>query len=317
MVEGILIGALVAALAAAGYFFLRYSLLRRSLRDADCELSEIVEDLGENRIVKLAAPDRDLEALLGTVNRALARIRSEAVRYARREADLKSQIERISHDLRTPLTSILGYLALVDERGLSEETRESLAIVRRKADSLQRLIGQFYELSCVRGEDYLLDLGEVEVGRLVKESIAGQYRLLSETGLDVSVSVPPDAVIAWANDAAVERVVANLVHNAGRYAKTTFEVRVFEDSDKGIVLLSFANDVESLDEGDVSRLFEPFYMVDGSRTQESSGLGLTIARHLVERMGGTLTAQTEVRDGAQWLRFEVALALAASTGVKE
>lgn len=309
MVEGILIGALVAALAAAGYFFLRYSLLRRSLRDADRELSEIVEDLGENRIVKLAAPDRDLEALLGTVNRALARIRSEAVRYARREADLKSQIERISHDLRTPLTSILGYLALVDERGLSEETRESLAIVRRKADSLQRLIGQFYELSCVRGE--------VEVGRLVKESIAGQYRLLSETGLDVSVSVPPDAVIAWANDAAVERVVANLVHNAGRYAKTTFEVRVFGDSDEGIVLLSFANDVESLDEGDVSRLFEPFYMVDGSRTQESSGLGLTIAQHLVERMGGTLTAQTEVRDGAQWLRFEVALALAASTGVKE
>lgn len=299
--------ALVSTLAVAGYFCLRYFLLKRSLRNADRELREIVGELGENRIVKLAAPDRDLEAFLGTVNQALAHIRSEAVRYARQEAELRSQVERISHDLRTPLTSILGYLALVDESGLDEETRDSLATVRRKADSLQRLIAQFYDLSCVRGEDYRLDSGEVEVGRLVREAVAGQYRLLSEAGLEVDVAIPAHAVIAWANGAAVERVVANLLHNAGRYAKTAFEVRVSERANEGGVLLAFANDTDSLDEGEVARLFEPFYTVDGSRTQESSGLGLTIARHLVESMGGTLTAQTEVRDGTRWLRFEAVL----------
>ena len=255
----------------------------------------------------MAAPDRDLEAFLGTVNQALARIRGEAVRYARQEAELKLQVERISHDLRTPLTSILGYLALVDEGSLDGETRDSLATVRRKADSLQRLIAQFYDLSCVRGEDYRLDVGEVEVGRLVREAVAGQYRLLSEAGLRVDVVIPAHAVFALANEAAVERVVANLLTNAGRYARTAFEVTVSENADESGVSLVFANDTRTLDESEVVRLFEPFYTVDGSRTQESSGLGLTIARHLVERMGGTLTAQTEVRGGTQWLKFEVVL----------
>lgn len=307
MAEAPLIVVLVLALVAAGYFCLRYFLLKRSLRNADRELREITEDLGENRIVKLAAPDRDLEAFLGTVNQALAHIRGEAVRYARQEAELKSQVERISHDLRTPLTSILGYLALVDEGGLDGETRDSLATVRRKADSLQRLIAQFYDLSCVRSEDYRLDVGEVEVGRLVRESVAGQYRLLSEAGLEVDVGIPSHAVFALANEAAVERVLANLLTNAGRYAKTAFEVTVSENADESGVSLVFANDTGTLDESEVVRLFEPFYTVDGSRTQESSGLGLTIARHLVERMGGTLTAQTEVRGGTQWLKFEVVL----------
>ena len=125
--------AAVLALAVATWFAVRYLLLRRSLRQVDRELREIVGHLEDNRIVKLPRPDADLEALLGTVNRALEGIRRQAVAYSRREVELKAQIERISHDLRTPLTSICGYLALVDEGALDAETRESLVVVRRKA----------------------------------------------------------------------------------------------------------------------------------------------------------------------------------------
>lgn len=307
MAEVPLIVALVLAVAAAGYFCLSAALLKRSLRKADRELAEIVENLGENRIVKLAAPDGDLEALLSTVNRALEGIRGEAVRYAQQEADLKSQVERISHDLRTPLTSILGYLALVDEAGLDGEARESLAIVRRKADSMQNLVAQFYELSCVRSEEYRLDVSTVEAGRMVREAVSGQYRLLSEAGLDVGVSIPNHGVYAWANEAALERVIANLLHNAGRYAKTRFEVAVSEDEDEGRVLLVFANDADSLDEADVARLFEPFFTVDDARTQGGSGLGLSIAQHLVEHMGGSIVARLDERDGTPWLSFAVSL----------
>ena len=297
----------VLALAAAGYFCLRYLLLKRSLRQADRELREIVVDLGENRILKLASPDRDLEVFLETINQTLGSIRNEAVRYARQEAELKSQVERISHDLRTPLTSILGYLALVDEDGLDDETRESLAIVRRKAGSLQRLIVQFYDLSCARDEEFPLELEEIELGRLVREALAGQYRLLSESGLQVGVTIPDHAICAQGNEEATERVVANLLHNAGSYAKTSFELSVSDAAKEGNVVLTFANDVDALDEEEVSSLFEPFYTVDGSRTHESSGLGLTIARHLVERMGGAMTVHSETRDDIPWLRFEVVL----------
>ena len=120
----IVLGVLLAvALAAAAFLAARYALLKRSLRQADRELGEIVGHLEDNRIVRLPAPDADLEALLGTVNRALAGIRAQAAACARHEAELKAQVEHVSHDLRTPLTSIRGYLALVDDAALDAEAR--------------------------------------------------------------------------------------------------------------------------------------------------------------------------------------------------
>lgn len=321
---------LAAALAAAAFFAVRYFLLKRSLRRVDRELGEIVEHIGDNRIVRLPQPDPDLEALLSTVNHALEGIRYEAVRYARRETELKEQIEQISHDLRTPLTSIVGYLALLDDAALDAETRASLETVRRKADALQRLVGQFYELSRVRGESFSLEVEAVDVGRTLRESVASRYRLLAARGLDVRPRIPEHPVCVSANADALERVFDNLLHNAGKYAKTALEVSVAEMSAEGgardgiasasstpaagalaagarRVVVVLANDTDALDEDTVARLFQPFYMVDEARTQESSGLGLAIARHLLERMGGRIEARLEDRAGVTWLRFEIML----------
>lgn len=333
--------ALVAALSAGAWFAARYFLLKRSLRQADRELGEIVGHLEDNRIVRLPAPDADLEALLGTVNRALAGIRGQAVAYARHEAELKAQIEHVSHDLRTPLTSIRGYLALVDDAALDADAREALGTVRRKAASLERLVARFYELSRLQGEDAPLELGPVDVGRMLRESVAEQYRLLSERGLDVRLDVPEHAVMACANGEAVERVLENLLHNAGKYARTTLEVSVAgEGPDRvagggspedaggaepavhgrfgspagaeaagaiGRVAVEFANDAEGLSEGDLSRLFQPFFMADASRAQEGSGLGLAIARHLLEHMGGSIEASLAQRGGTCWLVLHIEL----------
>ena len=304
--------ALLLALSTAAWFGVRCFALKRSLRRADRELRDIVEHLEDNRIVKMPCPDRDLEAFLRTVNCALDGIRRQSVLYARRETQLKEQIERISHDLRTPLTSIQGYLALVDAGPLSEEDRAALATVERKAESLQCLIAQFYELSRVRGEGFSLELAKVDAARLLRESIAGQYRLLEGRGTSVRASIPDGPLFARANVDAVERVFANLVHNAGKYAATCFVVDAAYEREGsapcgGGVTVSFANDAEGIDERQVARLFEPFYTVDSARSRESSGLGLSIGRHLMERMGGALDARVEARGASTWIVFEVKL----------
>lgn len=309
----IVLGVLLAvALAAAAFLAARYALLKRSLRQADRELGEIVGHLEDNRIVRLPAPDADLEALLGTVNRALAGIRAQAAACARHEAELKAQVEHVSHDLRTPLTSIRGYLALVDDAALDAEAREALGTVRRKAASLERLVAQFYELSRLQGDDVPLELGPVDVGRMLRESVAEQYRLLADRGLDVRLDVPEHAVLARANGEAVERVLANLLHNAGKYAKTALEVSMTGEGAGaagagGRVAVEFSNDAEGLSESALSRLFQPFFMADASRAQEGSGLGLAIARHLLERMGGSIEASLERREGACWLVLRIEL----------
>ena len=286
----------VLALGSAVFFAVRCALLKRSLRRANGELAEIVRGLEDNRIVKLPQPDKDLEALLGTVNHALAAVREQGVAYARHEAELKAQVESISHDLRTPLTAIVGYLALLDEEGMDADTRASLATVRRKADALQRLIAQFYELSQARNEDAPLACEPVEAGRLVRESVAGRYRLFEERGLEVRLRVPDRPVRVRGDEGALERVVENLVHNAGKYARSTFDVEVGE-SVGGRVTVTFANDVDAAFSCEVDRLFEPFYTADAARSGERSGLGLAIARSLVGQMGGTLAACLEQREG--------------------
>ncbi len=297
------------ALAASGWFGVRLLLLKRSIRRADQELRAIASCLEENRIVKLPHPDRDLEVLLGSINMALDGIRQQSISYQRREAQFKEQIESISHDLRTPLTSILGYLALVDDGSLDAETRESLATVSRKAVTLQRLIGQFYELSRLQSDDFTLKLQSVDVGRMVRESVASRYRLLSDKGLDVLLHAPEVPVLAHADADALERVLENLLHNVEKYAESQLEISVEAISflEAPHVRIMLANNVEHLAESNVERLFEPFYAADAARTQESSGLGLAIARQLVERMGGTIEAHLETRGEASWLVFQITL----------
>lgn len=298
---------LATAVGAAAFFAARYLLLRRSLRQVDRELGEIVEHLEDNRIVHLPCPNAELEALLGTVNRALASIRQQAVAHERRQSQLKTQVESISHDLRTPLTAIVGYLALVDEGDLDADTRASLDTVRRKADALQRLVAQFYELSQLHGEDVRLERQRVDVRRMLRESVAGQYRLLTERGLDVRTSVPEHPMWVQADANGLERLIENLVHNAGKYARSAFATTLAAGPEEGRVTVTFENDVDGFAPLDVERLFEPFYIADAARTSESSGLGLVIARSLAERMGGALEAKLEDRDGVQWLCFELVL----------
>lgn len=302
----VLAGLFAMALAAATWFAARWLLLKCALRRVDRELGEIVENLEDNRIVKLPHPDADLEVLLGTVNRALAGIREQSVVYARREAQLKSQVEHMSHDLRTPLTSMVGYLALIDEGPLDEEARTSLRIVRRKADALQRLIAQFYELAQARDEAVRLESSVVDAGRMLREAAAGRYQLLSERGLDVRLAVPERPIWVRANGPALERVVENLLDNMGKYAATTCEIEATPDAE-GHVRLVFSNDVRESANIEVDRLFEPFYTADAARSSESSGLGLAIAHSLVERMGGALNAQLDEREGTPWLHFQVEL----------
>ena len=273
------------------YFFTRLYLLKKSMKNATEQLREVNEKLEENRMIRLLVPNREMEELLSEINHSLQEIRQERVRFIRQDREFKQQIENISHDLRTPLTSMLGYLKIMDTSNLNVEEREDLGTVIRKAERLQELIHQFYDFSRLTAQDYPLDLESIDVIKILREVIADSYTELSAKQLDVMVQLPETEVTILGNKDALKRVFQNLLQNAGRYAVSTLVVSVVEMEKQ--VSICFKNDTKNITEQEVEKIFERFYTVDKARSNGSTGLGLTIAKEFMEKMGGSIEAGVE------------------------
>lgn len=291
-----------AAVMAAVYFAARSFLLKRSLRRASVELREIAQSLEENRVLKLETADRDLEEFFAEINRTLSEIRREKNEFSRREQEFKKQIENISHDLRTPLTSILGYLKLMDMESVPEEERENLDTVRRKAEALSRLIGQFYDYSRVTSGDYQPELEEMDLCRLLRETVLDSWKEIEEKHFEFAFHISERPVMIRGNRNGVERIIRNLLQNAERYAEYCLEISLKEEN--GRVLITFENDVSDFTQEDVEQLFRRFYVKDPSRNSQGTGLGLTIAKTLAEKTGGSMRAELidedRLRFTAEW-----------------
>lgn len=271
------------------YFAVRLLVLKRSIKAAGQQLKEINEGLEENREIKLSAPDKELEKLLVEMNYTLKEIRQKKIAYARQESEFKQQIENISHDLRTPLTSMLGYLKLMDGSGLEEEEQEDLQRVLRRGEQLQELISQFYDYSRVTAQDFPLELEPVEITRLLREGLADAYGDLSKKQLEVTAELPEQPVYVSGNSQALKRVIQNLLQNSVKYAVVFLHVSVRQEEDR--VEVCFLNAVEGMTKQEAGRLFERFYTLDSSRGNGSAGLGLTIAKEFMEKMGGSIRAE--------------------------
>lgn len=284
--------ALIITTFAAILYMVRFYRLRANLRREAKELEEIGQNPEENRILHISFPDKEAESFLEAVNAYILVTRKEKITYRNRERELRAQIENISHDLRTPLTAIIGYLELLDVSGMDEENLEMVKNISGKARSLQRLIGNFYDLSRLELNDYRLQPERLDVSRFTREIALTFYQQFEERGLAVQLTdISAEAMFICADTGAMERIFSNMFQNALRYAKSYFCLRVFRDGGK--ICLSFENDTDALRAEDVEHLFERFYMTQKSRTTEGSGLGLTISKLLVEAMGGSAEASLE------------------------
>lgn len=290
----------------AFYFACRLFWLRRSLRQAARSLKDISADLKENRVLKLPLPEQDLEYLLKAINENLQSIRLERLNYAKWEQELKEQVENISHDLRTPLTAIQGYLKMLDTSNMSEINLEYLNIAIRKSGTLQDLIAQFYDLSRITSSEFLLELEPLDAARILKETCLDHYALLEKEHLQFHMEVPETPVFLRGNAGALTRIFSNLLQNAVRYALHQLNICLKANAAAHTVQLHFSNDIDPLPRrSDPERLFDRFYMQEQSRGHGGTGLGLTISKFLTEYMNGTVTAEYTEKDAVTY--FEITL----------
>lgn len=273
-------------LLAGGYFTFRYFLIKHALRETRRELLETQKDLSQNQILHLTMPDQDLEKLLYAINCMLEELRRERQNYAKREKQFQQLIQQISHDLRTPLTVILGYLKFLKQADDSEAA-EILEIIERKSYTMEHLVSQLYDFSRLSSHDYKVNLQQVDVCRILREALSDNYHILIQSQLALEHTLPKHPVSALGDPHGLDRIFANLFQNAGRYGTGFLKISL-EERPKNICI-RFTNGSKTLTPEDVPHLFERFYMQDSARTHSGTGLGLTIAKSLAEAMNGSLT----------------------------
>lgn len=291
---------LLITASAGGYFAFQYFSLLFAFKRIVRELDDIQKDLSQNQLLHSPIPNRHLKRLLAAFNASLESIQAERQKYEKREKVFQQQIANISHDLRTPLTVILGYLKLLKKEELptpSAGTKsegsvlETLNIIEQKATVMSHLVSQFYDFSRLDAGEYKLSLEKIDLCRILKESLMGNSEILEQANLSLDIDLPAHPVWAAGDVSALERIFLNLFQNAGRYASTCLRIAIEERDSE--VLVTFANDTTLLSKSDIPRLFDRFYMQDSARNQGGTGLGLTVARSLAQKMGARLEVRCE------------------------
>lgn len=268
-----------AALALLG----RMLALRYSLREIESQLAEILA-LDTNALITVSSRDKTARRLAAALNRELRALRAERLRLQNGDAELKTAITNLSHDLRTPLTAINGYLDLLKgECDLPTITRY-LDIIRERTDAMRSLTEELFRYSVVTSAENKLHPAPLSLNDELAQSLAAFYGVLTEKGITPQISMPDTPVARTLDAEALRRVFGNILANAAKYSAGDLSVTLTDDGE-----VTFANHAAGLTAVDAQRLFERFYTVEAAR--HSTGLGLAIAKHLTESMGGKISAE--------------------------
>lgn len=282
MLPWLLCAALFVAVLALS---LRLYLLQASLDDIGRQLGERLETDTNNPIF-LATRNVHARRLAADLNVQLRDLRRARRRFEEGDRAVKEAVTNISHDLRTPLTAICGYLELLEGETLPPEPRRCLTLIGGRVEAMRRMTEELFSCS-VAVSDRARPVPEtVDLNGAVEEAVAGFYAALTARRIVPEVNLPAARVTRRLDRGMLGRILENLLSNALKYSGGDLSVTLSEAGE-----LVFSNSAPGLDGVGTAQLFDRFFTVETGR--RSTGLGLSIAKGLAEELGGTLTARYE------------------------
>ncbi len=262
---------------------LKIHMLKKAAKEIEDAFADRLETDTNTRI-DISSGDRSMRRLADAVNRELGKLRAERLQFQQGDTELKQAVTNISHDLRTPLTAICGYLDLLEEEEKPENVERYVAIIRNRSDMLIRLTEELFRYSIIHSREKELAREPVVINHVLEQSVAAYYTAFRERNIIPRIQMPEEKVIRMLDRSALSRVCSNLIHNAIKYSDGDLRVELTPGGK-----VKFSNRCRALTGVEVGKLFDRFYTVEAAR--KSTGLGLSIARALCERMGGELVAE--------------------------
>ena len=279
----------ILVIIALGYVLTRLYFLQKEIKRATRQLSDLNKDITDKK-VDIRFFDRDIEKLAKEINNQIDLTKKAKAEKSLTENELKQAISYISHDIRTPMTSILGYMQLLESDEITPEIRKEYTnIVKNSAGRLKVLLEDFFELSIIAQANYPVKIEVIKLNHLIVEVLVAFYEEFNKGNIEPTITIPDHDIIITADPSAVKRVIENLVVNAIRHSSehVTIQLEKLNTS----ILLTISNSVTQLSEQDLHHMFDRFYKADQTRIGKGTGLGLPIAKSLMGKMNGNLTAE--------------------------
>ena len=273
---------------SAGFFLTAAGLLIK-IRMMQKSADEIRKIFGEclledtNMQITVSSGDRHIRRLAADINRELKLLRAQRRRYQQGDRELKEAVTNISHDLRTPLTAISGYLELLEEEEKSEAVKRYLFCIKNRTEAMKDLTEELFCYTIVRSEEPKKK-EKTDISSVLEESLLSFYGAMVSKGIVPEIQVPDKKIIRNVNKASLVRVFGNIISNMIKYSEGEMKVKLLENGE-----MHFSNKAPKLQAVQVEKLFDRFFTVEDARI--STGLGLSIVKTLTEEMGGSIRAE--------------------------
>ncbi|RJX38894.1 sensor histidine kinase [Paenibacillus pinisoli] len=292
------------ALVLAVLFALLYARERARNREIRTNLTYIQSKLDEIASRPASSVERvqvvtelnELRELLRSVNELVERARQSASDYAMTEQAMRRMLSNVSHDLKTPLTVVLGYAEMLDRSPdlQPEERRRLLGQIYRKTQEVLALINAFFDLAKLEANDSELEMAVLDIGEVARHRILAYYDLLASEGYEVDIDIREEPLQVYANEEALTRILDNLLSNAVRYGAIGkyLGLSILRRGEQ--IVIEVADRGPGIPPREQKRIFERLYTLEDSRNKnvQGSGLGLTITKRLIERLGGSIAVQS-------------------------
>ena len=256
-------------------------IMKKSMKEICIALKEILQS-DTNTIIAITSKDKQIKQLANEVNKELKDLRKEKLQYQNGNQELKRIITNISHDMRTPLTAISGYIELLKEN--KERQEKYLEIIERKTKELTALTEQLFDFSKTMDIDKKIEKEKCCINEILEEALANDYILFKDKNIEPKVEICEEKIYRNVDRNTIIRIFENILSNICKYSNGDFKVKLTKDGK-----VTFSNKATSLDATTVQKIFDRYFTVENAK--KSTGLGLSISKQLVELNGGTIEAQ--------------------------
>ena len=260
-------------------------VMKKSMNEINVELMDYLEN-ESNTLISISSNDKTIKQFTNELNKQLRLLRKQRQQYLNRNMQLKDSVTNISHDLRTPLTAISGYLDLLEEENKSSEVERYIGIISNRVEIMKQLTEELFRYSVVINSESTQERENVILNNALEESIAQFYTELNKRDIAPVIRMAKIKITRYLNTSMLSRILSNLLSNAIKYSDGDLEIELTETGE-----IVITNTASMLNQIQVAQLFDRYYTLNTA--ENSTGLGLGITKELVSKMNGTIMASYE------------------------